>query len=317
MAPAVTKTASIPRHGCWTCFLRRKKCPGDRPDCSICRRFGITCYGYGPKPVWMIGGTEEIERRDEIRRSVKLTTDKLRPSRALNSILQRQQQHTAKAHPKGHIGQNPSSPVGHQNRAVGQLGRSTVSSQSMYGLPQATRTASVCTAKHVVRSIHSTCSLRMLSKAAGDTSSTSTSAVQGSVDSLLWSGNPQRNYGLLMHYRDVVFPLQFPLYNPSITDGGTVWFSIFLMQTKPLYNTVLSIAAYHQKSLLSSNKPTTAAEIIEGDEENLYNMALKGLREDISNLSAKSYTVGLRDSLKVLACVVQLIVFEASRLLTK
>ena len=77
---------SIAIPGCWTCRLRRKKCSGEKPTCSKCNLLNVPCYRYGPKPSWMDGGAQEKERSNEIRKSVKLTTDSQRRQRALRAL---------------------------------------------------------------------------------------------------------------------------------------------------------------------------------------------------------------------------------------
>jgi Fungal specific transcription factor domain len=96
------------------------------------------------------------------------------------------------------------------------------------------------------------------------------------------------------------------MYEAPLVYGGKAWLSSFIVQTKPLYNAVLSIAAYHQRSLLESDKSSKE------EEETLHIMALNVLREDIKNLGQKTHTNGLKGGIKALACVVQLITFEVS-----
>ncbi|GME99760.1 unnamed protein product [Ambrosiozyma monospora] len=51
----VTKISSArSKNGCWTCRLRRKRCPEQRPVCSECVRLGLTCDGYDiERPAFM------------------------------------------------------------------------------------------------------------------------------------------------------------------------------------------------------------------------------------------------------------------------
>jgi len=74
--------------GCWTCRLRRKRCPRDQPICSTCALLNVTCYGYGPKPDWMDGGSSEREKLAEVKKTVKETTDSQRKPRALQGLRQ-------------------------------------------------------------------------------------------------------------------------------------------------------------------------------------------------------------------------------------
>ncbi|KAH6855446.1 putative C6 transcription factor [Chaetomium sp. MPI-CAGE-AT-0009] len=64
------------KSGCWTCRLRRKKCPEDGPPCSSCESRGVACHGYGPRPAWKDRGDKEkqeaerlqLRRRNQTRR---------------------------------------------------------------------------------------------------------------------------------------------------------------------------------------------------------------------------------------------------------
>jgi len=62
------------KQGCWTCRLRRKKCDEKRPSCVTCEALLITCYGYGPKPDWMDGGSREKSMADDMKQIVKQTS---------------------------------------------------------------------------------------------------------------------------------------------------------------------------------------------------------------------------------------------------
>ncbi|GMG40338.1 unnamed protein product [Ambrosiozyma monospora] len=55
MKKKLTKISSArSKNGCWTCRLRRKRCPEQRPVCSECVRLGLTCDGYDmERPAFM------------------------------------------------------------------------------------------------------------------------------------------------------------------------------------------------------------------------------------------------------------------------
>lgn len=54
------------KSGCWTCRLRRKKCPEDGPPCSNCESRGVACHGYGPRPAWKDRGDKEKEEAERL-----------------------------------------------------------------------------------------------------------------------------------------------------------------------------------------------------------------------------------------------------------
>ncbi|AOA64505.1 hypothetical protein PP7435_CHR4-0496 [Komagataella phaffii CBS 7435] len=63
------------KHGCWTCRLRRKKCPEDGNQCSACLRLGIECdSSLQSKPEYLIckaAGREKMRQIKKITRSKK------------------------------------------------------------------------------------------------------------------------------------------------------------------------------------------------------------------------------------------------------
>ncbi|KAH6623947.1 putative C6 transcription factor [Chaetomium tenue] len=54
------------KSGCWTCRLRRKKCPENGPPCSNCESRGVACHGYGPRPAWKDRGDKEKEEAERL-----------------------------------------------------------------------------------------------------------------------------------------------------------------------------------------------------------------------------------------------------------
>ncbi|KAK9475966.1 hypothetical protein V1514DRAFT_214263 [Lipomyces japonicus] len=67
------KRASMSRSrtGCWTCRLRRKKCPEEKPQCSACERLKLKCDGYGDRPEFMQSPNAMDQKRDKIRKSIR------------------------------------------------------------------------------------------------------------------------------------------------------------------------------------------------------------------------------------------------------
>lgn len=131
---------------------------------------------------------------------------------------------------------------------------------------------------------------------------------------LPWSHDAQLESFLLMHYLDFVFPLQFPFYSPQPREGGRGWFLGLLMRAKPLYNTALTLAAYHHNLVMVSSSKRLSDTPAQSwfELERFYSSALQGLGEHVGDLSKKGLREGLKDSIEVLACVIQLIMFEVS-----
>jgi hypothetical protein len=56
--------------GCWTCRVRHKKCDITTPFCRECSDRNVHCHGYGPKPAWMDGASEEKKERARIKLAI-------------------------------------------------------------------------------------------------------------------------------------------------------------------------------------------------------------------------------------------------------
>ncbi|KAG0652011.1 pestheic acid cluster transcriptional regulator 3 [Hyphodiscus hymeniophilus] len=135
-------------------------------------------------------------------------------------------------------------------------------------------------------------------------------SISDSQPLLPWVHDPQLESFLLMHYLDFVFPAQFPFYSPDASQGGRGWYLGLLMRSKPLYNAALTLAAYHHR------KTSCCKDFHGGGRdgfEGFYSSALNGLRDRVGKLSKKKLREGLKDSIEVLACVVQLIMFDVAR----
>jgi hypothetical protein len=214
---------------------------------------------------------------EEIRSGVKRTTDSLRRTRALSGLRQ--------------PGGERSSEVGHHSWLVTDT--SSPSTVSLSQIPSSNGTA--------------------------PTASPSITRLSPCDPAELHS---QLEAILLMHYFDHILPLQFPFYQPSIADGGRGWLLALLLQTRPLYDAALSLAAWHRNATMRRDPSKGKLDHGEtreqgheqawGCEEHLYGRAIAGLRERIEILSQKGPEEGLKGSIEVLACIVQLILLEVS-----
>lgn len=62
------KKSGRSKNGCWTCRLRRKKCPEERPSCSQCNRLGLPCDGYSiDRPKFMYEKASQLKKLNEIK----------------------------------------------------------------------------------------------------------------------------------------------------------------------------------------------------------------------------------------------------------
>jgi hypothetical protein len=121
-----------------------------------------------------------------------------------------------------------------------------------------------------------------------------------------------------MHFVDSVFPLQYPMYKPSILEGGRGWLLSLLLRTKPLYHASLALSAYHRGTvLLAASQRACSASSTVTQERHLaiclseFQQAIK----DVSHWVSKGSCPG--DPLGVMACVIQLVFFEVCSTLPK
>lgn len=117
---------------------------------------------------------------------------------------------------------------------------------------------------------------------------------------------------LLMHFLDNVFPLQHPMYNPGVAEGGRGWLLSLLLRTKPLYHASLALSAYHRGSVMLANQryknPCSSAQ-----QEKHLAICLEEFLQAIKDVGTwVMLKVCPKDSLGLMASVVQLIYFEVS-----
>ena len=116
---------------------------------------------------------------------------------------------------------------------------------------------------------------------------------------------------LLEHYLDVVFPNQFPFYNPPASEGGRSWLVLIMMRTKPLYHAALSMAAYHQKPRDCEFFELQALTFTFRDKLlSHHSLAIKELRNHLDTFEKAVCAQSLEGNIEVLACIVFLTSLE-------
>jgi hypothetical protein len=116
--------------------------------------------------------------------------------------------------------------------------------------------------------------------------------------------------GLLMHYLDYVFPLQFRFYQPSPLEGGRGWLLSILLRTKPLYYAAITLSAFHRQYMTCTG---AGRNNIRCDMDRLlsrYAAAIKELRLFIAGFGTGSLPDTLPELVEILACTVILISLE-------
>jgi hypothetical protein len=140
-------------------------------------------------------------------------------------------------------------------------------------------------------------------------SSTNTSSPQNPENRLVSAKIiDEEEEGLLMHYLDYVFPLQFRFYEASPSNGGRGWLLSILLRTKPLYYAAITLAAYHRESM-SCRKDSRVKCSLDGLLSR-YNVAIKELRLFIEGFGTGSLPETLPELIALLACMTLLTSLE-------
>jgi hypothetical protein len=122
----------------------------------------------------------------------------------------------------------------------------------------------------------------------------------------------EREASLLMHYLDYVFPIQFPFYKPSASEGGRGWLLGIILGTRPLFHVVLSLSAYHMQSSPSRDILKECDLNVLEDLDKHHTLALTELRRHIYDLENVQSTRDTAQQVEILTCVIQLVSFEVS-----
>jgi hypothetical protein len=114
-----------------------------------------------------------------------------------------------------------------------------------------------------------------------------------------------------MHFFDHVLPLQFRFYKCSILEGGRGWLLSILTRTKPPYHVALSLAAYHQQSILvRDNKVPFAASLRKLEERHIE--FIKALRCYLEQFSIGNEANTCETNIEIMACIALLIALEVN-----
>jgi C6 transcription factor Pro1 len=68
-----------------------------------------------------------------------------------------------------------------------------------------------------------------------------------------------------MHFLDVVFPLQYPIFKPSGLDGGRGWLLALLLKSSAFYHAALTLSICHRRQMMpaGSSSALQAAALIQ------------------------------------------------------
>ncbi|CAH0014445.1 unnamed protein product [Clonostachys rhizophaga] len=231
--------------GCWTCRVRHVKCDSETPSCRECSSRQTNCHGYGPRPVWMDGGTLEAAERSRIKASIKENFRRVRKRQNQSRQRSRVPQPAAQAEPQF---------------------RGTDARRARFASEDRLLSPSIPLLQSITYSLDSITAYDNLQQLACDTSPASepilfypaadnvalfrqpTASEDNSV------GNNAYEASLLMHYFDQVFPWQFPYHNPQSRTGNRGWLLQLLTKRGPLYYATISLSSLHQNAMRGINQ---------------------------------------------------------------
>ena len=110
----------------------------------------------------------------------------------------------------------------------------------------------------------------------------------------------------MMHYLDVVFPLQFPLHEKSY-EGRREWLLAILTSSRSVYYATLSLSLLHKESRLDDFES-----IWQSERTRYYILALQESQQLLDQLDSASGIAKLKGNIHALASTVQLISIEVN-----
>jgi hypothetical protein len=106
-----------------------------------------------------------------------------------------------------------------------------------------------------------------------------------------------------MYFLDIVFPLQYPMYKPKVSEGGRGWLLSLLLSAIPVHHAALTLSSYHRRmttaEILSPALRATALV----DQEKHLEIAIKSVNQFAQGSCPY-------DGLDVIMAIVQLMFFE-------
>lgn len=303
------------KNGCWACKLRKKKCDERQISCALCLSIGIECPGYGPRPAWMDRGPVQTAKLEAWRQKVKETTNHKRKLKARQFQSLHASSQVGNSHEKDHAPVIPDS-------AEDLL-------PTTQGLPPPREVYPPVLNEGQTPNLFSGRSEYSTENNDNPVLQLPTPSTSG-LDQVESRPPPpflrEEEAGLLMHYLDYVFPLQFPFYKHNALQGGRGWLLSLLMQLEPLHHAALSVSSYHQHFELFAHDYELRFGIIENardlpactrlesqlTEHNLTLSRLSTLLNGLEDLERSQSERQLPRYIELIACMATLISLEVS-----
>lgn len=297
--------------GCHTCRVRKKKCDEQHPVCFSCTSRGLVCYGYGPKPEWMDGGDREAEMTKGIRKMAERNyRERRKPWNKAKMGLESETGTASKGFEAANMVQEvtggqvirwdarESSPGRDVDRFSFPGGELPLL-PSIYSPGQQKFQYNGLPVFQSSKSPVFTLPMQPLFWDSGLSTASPTQPTRSSYE-----------LGLLKHYLDIVFPLQFGFYKPQSSgqDNGLGWLFQLALSSNTLYHSFLSLGICHREQLRLGISNIDMPKRLAKN----HAMSLKGLKESIDAMHERDLNgVELWDlAWELLACMNQLLSVE-------
>ncbi|KAL4965283.1 Zn(II)2Cys6 transcription factor [Aspergillus stella-maris] len=272
--------------GCWTCRLRRKKCDLAQPICGNCLALGIKCYTDQHKPEWMDNGSKQREMAQRFKVDVKRSAARRRSRR----LMQRLAWDFDK---EGEV-QTLGSCTAEESNGLETQRRRSASPENTPAY---------------------TAEVRAPSEVATATGSTQISLDRSTTPGLHRFSQPIDNeleMQFVMIYLDYTFPILFPLYTPSLTEGGRGWLLVLPMKVKALYHTIISLTSYFFSSTPLGSGPAqeVCSSLAFDEQRKQIDLAVQMVSRDLEVINNQGVQSNLVESVYLLESIVQLLIFD-------
>ncbi|TPX16023.1 uncharacterized protein E0L32_000357 [Thyridium curvatum] len=328
--------------GCWTCRLRRKKCDEGRPVCAGCAALEIHCLYSDAKPEWMDNGDRQKERADKLKAEVKRRAAQRRERRYYQSIGNGTEdiemitdsdgeQHVSArpalaASASASVSTSTSTSATH-GRATSEASEARTSTtaagfvtddsgpESGYTLVTASEASfSGATPVSSNGGYHS-------GQTKPSPASTSVSQEKDTEWALpkasLAPPSLEREWdtSFIMMYLDYVFPFLYPFYRPTLLSNGRGWLLVLLMNSRALFHSSLSLTSFFFSMAMRSDTDAehTHCQVAVGTElQKQQELSLRELHSAVQDINRRGIRGHLAESARVMASVIQLLVFEVT-----
>ncbi|RVX69734.1 hypothetical protein B0A52_06379 [Exophiala mesophila] len=267
--------------GCWTCRARRKKCHGENP-CRDCKTLGIDCCFQTNKPEWMDHGPNQLRKVEEIKAQIKQNAKQRRTQQKLQTLTQRLRDGQA-----SRVADQAETDQVHLSAESSKSG-DTISRSYSHELDVSPDKYS-STSPVETPSISHDCNSHQVAQ---------------STDVL--------DHVMLMAFLDYLFPVMYPFYRTSMTEGGRAWILHTILSNTCLRHSILALSS--QQLAQVQEKPGSSIQLCDALDTGLLHQqtqaALQTAQASLQAVRSKGSNITVFDSSQMLSTIVQLMTVE-------